>query len=167
MDKLDKEIESLVESYSSVRAIAKTIGLSYTAVRYRLARMGLKTKKKPVDAKGSAICTRCLINKPRNDYYPRSTRGSGFVSECKSCFKSRMAHKHQKNKLTLVKEFGGKCVRCGYCAVPRILHFHHLNPETKSYTLSMFLSSSLKKLRLEASKCVLLCPNCHAEEHTS
>ena|SRR3990167_5734101 len=58
-------------------------------------------------------------------------------------------------------EKGGKCTRCGYMEQPRILQFHHLRD--KDANISEM--KSLKKIRAEAKKCVLLCPNCHALTH--
>lgn len=70
----------------------------------------------------------------------------------------------KKNKLTLVSEKGGKCQRCGYAKYPEVLEFHHLNPEEKEFDLARNLRS-LKVLRKEGRKCLLLCPNCHREIH--
>jgi hypothetical protein len=44
------------------------------------------------------------------------------------------------------------------------LEFHHLVPSEKSFSLSYRgVARSLEKAKAEASKCVLLCANCHAE----
>ena len=44
------------------------------------------------------------------------------------------------------------------------LEFHHLDPPTKRLALSANgIAYALDTLRNEASKCVLLCANCHAE----
>jgi|SRR5215218_219728 len=40
--------------------------------------------------------------------------------------------------------------------------FHHLDPKTKQFEITS-QTRSLARLRAEASKCVLLCSNCHAE----
>lgn len=68
-------------------------------------------------------------------------------------------------KLTLVKEFGGECRKCGYKKCPAALQFHHTDPTLKSFRLSHATTKSLDRLRAEAKKCILICANCHAEEH--
>ena len=53
---------------------------------------------------------------------------------------------------------------CGYNRWLAALEFHHLEPEKKSFALSLRgVTRSIAKLREKAKKCVLLCANCHAE----
>jgi hypothetical protein len=59
-------------------------------------------------------------------------------------------------------ERGGKCSFCQYDTVPAILQFHHPNDDKEGDVSSI---QGLAKIRLEAAKCVLLCPNCHAITH--
>lgn len=67
-------------------------------------------------------------------------------------------------KQQLLDEAGGACLICGYNRCVAALHFHHLDPSTKSFTLALGGNTrSMAKVRAEASKCVVLCANCHAE----
>jgi cytochrome c553 len=43
------------------------------------------------------------------------------------------------------------------------MHFHHVDPSTKSFGVSMSTGKSLATFRDEAKKCVLVCANCHGE----
>ena len=52
---------------------------------------------------------------------------------------------------------GGKCQRA--------LEFHHLDPNVKDFGISSILTKSFTSLVEESDKCILLCSNCHAEEH--
>jgi hypothetical protein len=63
----------------------------------------------------------------------------------------------------LVAEAGGCCAVCGYdrCAVN--LHFHHVDPKTKSFGVTSASGKALATYRAEAAKCVLVCANCHGE----
>lgn len=64
----------------------------------------------------------------------------------------------------LVAEAGGQCALCGYDRHHAALQFHHVDPGTKSFGLGVRgITRSIEKLRAEATKCVLLCANCHAE----
>ncbi len=61
---------------------------------------------------------------------------------------------------------GNKCVLCGYNKCPRALSFHHVNPKSKSFGLSVKgLTRSWDKIKAELDKCVLICANCHMEVH--
>lgn len=61
--------------------------------------------------------------------------------------------------LEIKKEMGNKCSNCPYNKHPQILQFHHLG--NKIGNVSEL--KSFKKIREEAKKCILLCPNCHME----
>jgi helix-turn-helix protein len=88
--------------------------------------------------------------------------GRGY--RCKACRKQRVIEWRQRAKRRLVAEAGGRCRVCGYDRFPGALHFHHLDPSRKEFALSSRgLTKSIQRLRVEASKCVLLCSNCHAE----
>ena len=70
-------------------------------------------------------------------------------------------------KRELVRLAGGKCIRCGYDRNYSALEFHHIDPETKQFQLDLRSLSNRKWERVleESRKCILLCLNCHAEEH--
>jgi cytochrome c553 len=66
----------------------------------------------------------------------------------------------------LVEEAGGCCAVCGYDRCLVNLHFHHVNPATKSFAISVASGKSIAAYREEAKKCVLVCANCHGEIET-
>ena len=83
---------------------------------------------------------------------------------CLLCRQEAVARRRKTIKALLVAEHGGQCVSCGYDKEPSALHFHHVDPETKSFALGMAgLTRALETVRAEAAKCVLLCARCHAE----
>lgn len=56
---------------------------------------------------------------------------------------------------------------CGYNKCADALHFHHKNPLEKTFELShKGITLSWEKMKEEASKCLFLCANCHAEIHS-
>lgn len=73
--------------------------------------------------------------------------------------------KRRAIKEMLIKRAGGKCSKCGYDKCSRALEFHHSDPNEKDFGISKCLTKSIKKLKEETDKCILLCANCHAEEH--
>jgi hypothetical protein len=72
-----------------------------------------------------------------------------------------------ERKLLLVEMLGGKCGICGYKKNLAALSFHHVEAEHKHHKLDMrHLSNRTWDAVLEeVSKCILLCANCHMEEH--
>lgn len=70
-----------------------------------------------------------------------------------------MLDRYHKRKAKAIMQLGGVCVDCG---TDKNLHFDHIDPNTKSFTLGQRLSSvSEKKLQEELDKCQLLCQTCH------
>lgn len=82
---------------------------------------------------------------------------------CKKCHSEIQRRRRIRFKETLVKEFGGACKACGYDRCLAALHFHHKDPDTKSFNVNYSGAKNLESLRKEAQKCDLLCANCHAE----
>ena len=57
---------------------------------------------------------------------------------------------------------GSKCHLCEYSKCNDVLEFHHIDPLTKLFGLSISnLNKSWIKIKAELDKCVLLCANCH------
>jgi hypothetical protein len=59
-----------------------------------------------------------------------------------------------------------QCVDCGQDH-PATLEFHHLDPALKDVEVSRLIeeSTSLRRLKDEMAKCVVLCANCHRIRH--
>jgi hypothetical protein len=82
---------------------------------------------------------------------------------CKRCVGEAVTRRHRRVKQLLVDEFGGACFVCGYARCVGNLHFHHVDPASKSFGIQMGMGKSLAAYRREAAKCVLVCANCHGE----
>lgn len=83
---------------------------------------------------------------------------------CKKCDIERVTKARQKRKKEIVEFCGGKCVLCGYDKCIDALHFHHLDPSKKSFSLSsQGVRISLKESLEEIKKCIMVCANCHYE----
>jgi hypothetical protein len=64
----------------------------------------------------------------------------------------------------MIAYMGGRCQRCGYDRCMAALSFHHVKGN-KRFTVAGNHHRSWSSLRAELDTCVLLCMNCHAEEH--
>lgn len=83
---------------------------------------------------------------------------------CVECNRQRVYQWRRDAKEKLVEAHGGACKNCGYNKCKRALQFHHLDPESKKFSISAFSSCmNYSKLLEESNKCILLCANCHAE----
>ena len=71
--------------------------------------------------------------------------------------------KNKKEKAVTYK--GGKCEKCGYNKCIAALDFHHKNPEEKIYDVKSLMNRKWELIQEEIDKCILLCSNCHREEH--
>lgn len=83
---------------------------------------------------------------------------------CGKCASEWVIEHRRRKKEKLIEMFGGKCVVCGYKKYAGALDFHHVDPKTKTFALSVkCLSYSWDNTLQEAKKCILVCKNCHTE----
>lgn len=82
---------------------------------------------------------------------------------CKRCVAEAVTRRHQAMRRKLIGEAGGACALCGYDRCIISLEFHHVDATTKLFAMTMSSGKSLAVYRAEATKCVLLCSNCHRE----
>lgn len=69
-----------------------------------------------------------------------------------------------KAKHALIASFGSACQRCGYSRCLRALHFHHTDASEK-YDWSERGNAAQTEIEAHPERFILLCANCHAEEH--
>ena len=70
-----------------------------------------------------------------------------------------------KTKYEYILKLGGKCSKCGYDKNLAALSFHHLRDKDFTLTSRAFSRMPKEIIEKEIEKCVLLCQNCHHEEH--
>lgn len=161
------ELSGLVESGLTLRVIAERHGVAVSTVRrwlehYELETVGMERRRVARVAReaGAEILRReCARHGPSDHALDR--RGT---FRCLRCRWEAVVARRRRVKQTLVEEAGGSCRICGYRSFVGALEFHHLDPSAKEFGLShRGLTVSLERARAEATKCVLLCSNCHAE----
>jgi transposase len=168
---LEREtLATLIAGGLSIAQIAKTVERSKPTVRHWLRTYGLKThvqqgrlrddSTRSAKAAGKATLMRECRTHGVTEFW---LEGRGYY-RCKRCRMERVSRRRRNVKLILVAEAGGRCVLCGYDRCAAALHFHHVDPGSKRFHLSMQgVTRSLAAARAEMAKCVLLCANCHAE----
>lgn len=165
-----QELEPLVAAGMSIAEIASAVHRSKPTVRHWLRHHGVKTR--PQERRFGAGSTRAskaagkvtvMRECGRHGLTEFWLEGRGYY-RCKRCRMERVSRRRRKMKLILVEEAGGRCVVCGYNRCTAALHFHHVDPDSKQFHLSMQgVTRSIAAARAEMAKCVLLCANCHAE----
>ncbi len=160
-----ERLEAFVAQGRSIAAIAEELGVAKSTVRHWLGRYNLRTdqaRNRQAASRGAGLPTVTLAcaHHGETDFV---LEGRGYY-RCKLCRVERVTQHRRDMKATLVSEAGGRCVLCGYNRTARALAFHHLDPSEKRLPVSWNgVTVSIDTLRTEASKCVLLCANCHAE----
>lgn len=147
--------------------IAGRFGVSQTTVRYWIQQYGLT---KPVAVRRAAAERALAAGRRTVDGECKKHGPTQFVIEnsgrvrCRRCRVEAVSNWRRRAKAKLVAEAGGRCVLCGYDRCVAALQFHHTDPGKKEFALSNAgVPRSIDVLREEASKCMLLCGNCHAE----
>ena len=164
-----EDLESLIERGMSIAQIADAVKCSKGTVRHWLRQYGLKTQAqrwigeestRTMRRAGKATVMRACRKHGITEFW---LEGRGYY-RCKRCRLERVSRRRRKVKQILVAEAGGRCALCGYDRCVAALHFHHLDPSSKQFHLSMHgAGRSIASARAEMAKCVMLCANCHAE----
>ena len=162
MDKM--LLENYVNEGFTGREIAIRMNCGQTNVRHWLKKYGLKTIRSNKDTKDK-ICPKCLIKQDISNFYNRRGKTGGSVY-CRGCTAIQATSRHKKLKLDCVNYKGGKCEHCNYDKCISALEFHHLDKNKKEFSISHRRSYSFDEdIVKELDKCILLCANCHREEH--
>lgn len=155
-----ERLAALVAQDLSSRQIAAALGCSQSRVQALLRRHGLRTTAaaRGRRARLERLEAVCAAHGEGEHVVDRT----GTV-RCLACRRAAVVEHRRRTKRRLLEEFGGRCVLCGFDAFPAALQFHHRRPEEKRFGIAHGgMSRSYEALREEASRCVVLCANCHA-----
>jgi hypothetical protein len=111
------------------------------------------------------ICNKCNEEKSLSSFTVRKSNGK-LRHACKTCLNKVSSERtiawRQQVKVKLVEYFGSKCLDCKYEGPPFMFDFDHRDPSKKEFSISAKgCTRSFDKLLAEASKCDLVCANCH------
>ena len=121
----------------------------------------LKLMKANISRKHISI----VLNIPYNEIINYGIRYNLKRKELKLQGYDKVKEHRRHKKILFLAYKGMECSCCGYNTCNRALHFHHLDPSTKDFSISTNANNSFERVLAEIDKCVLLCANCHAELH--
>lgn len=130
----------------------------------------------------SKCCTQCSLEKPLDEFAKKTKGYLGRSSDCKECHRKVNRARYtkddkernrivadKKRKIEIAKTYitelkaRSQC-KCGYRGVA--LQFHHLGDKDIDVSKAAYNGWTLESIKREINKCVILCANCHIEEHT-
>ena len=101
----------------------------------------------------------CRLCNKEFKYYHKKGR-----ARCGSC---NTKIRRYRAKAAAIKCLGGKCQHCGWKGDQAAFQFHHLIPQEKDFIIGNVANKKWEFIKQELEKCILLCSNCHAVEHSS
>ena len=125
-------------------------------------------------------CSVCKEEKEIAEYYKSSRNKDGKQFACKSCSNKQnvasMNKKQDKYKLIREKAYKKALKRfqdwkrgigCSFCDEnePICLELHHKDPNTKEIQPNRLRARKWETFMSEASKCIVVCSNCHKKVH--
>ena len=117
-------------------------------------------------------CGKVFENNRKSKYCPecrkhkRALLSEEELEELHKKEKTRFKTHRLKLKKIALKYKGDKCQICGYNKCSRALQFHHVDPSTKKFDISVKgYTRSWEDVKKELDKCILVCSNYHAEIH--
>ena len=133
------------------------------------------------------LCCACKQNKNITSFNKKLSNKDGLQGICKICSRKRSRQYYKNNKekhLIVLKTKKKKYIKrnksrikqikidngCLLCDEKEVccLDFHHVNPEDKSFTISIDIRGTKVAWSTfveEIKKCICVCKNCHAKIH--
>lgn len=126
------------------------------------------------------ICYKCGLLKDISYFYKDMQRKDGHNSKCKECHKKyikqhyidnyesyKTRRKQYKEKIREWYKSYKSTLICNNCKENRIclLDFHHIDIKYKNIANMVSSAETIEKIKLEMSKCIVLCKSCHIKEH--
>lgn len=134
----------------------------YIKLKFGIARSTVSSILEECGIIKREIVLKRFCDKHNEDYTPY--RNGKYV--CKKCQVKKISEYRRQLKVLAVEYKGSKCQMCGYDKCIAALEFHHLDPTKKDFTIANSGHiRSFNNIIPELDKCILLCSNCHREEH--
>lgn len=128
------------------------------------------------------ICNKCKSKLNESQFNKNKSRKDGLQNYCRDCEKTKHRNWYLKNRESRIKKAHNdgklrlkwfeeykrnlKCEKCGENHIA-CLDFHHKDKDNKESSISKMVTNncSIKKIKKEMEKCMVLCSNCHRILH--
>lgn len=125
------------------------------------------------------ICKKCGRELPIEmfelEHTQNGDRRRHTCRECRNEYKKAWRREHpeihvaqETRRIKRVREWQNSlktpCIICGE-SEPVCIDWHHLDPDTKSFTIGANFNKAKNLILEEIQKCVCLCANCHRKVH--
>ena len=119
-------------------------------------------------------CIKCHKILPLSEF-PKSTKTVNTCKKCKALYKkqymsipenrARVSKVESRRIINFIRSLKSPCIVCGE-SEPVCIDFHHLDPKTKEFNITLNRTRAKSKILAEIKKCVCLCSNCHRKLHS-
>ena len=129
---------------------------------YGLSGDGPLAKRRRMEAAnpGSRVCRIC--EQLFSESVIGQINGTYYCLPCKSRRYQGLDNPESVRSVIRREKIERGCCVCGYRDSFSALHFDHINPSSKSFSLSRTNGRSMDEVRAEMAKCTVMCANCHA-----
>lgn len=158
-----QQIQELIDLKFTRKQIAKKLNITFDSLAYKIKKYKLSYNRHLINVKEKK-CSDCNKVKNINQFYKNKKKS--YHSYCKLCITQQTIERQRLIKKQAVKYKGGSCVKCGYFKCLGALQFHHVAEKSSKWT-NFKMRTFDESFKKELDKCILLCANCHAEEHTN
>lgn len=130
-------------------------------------------------------CSKCQKDKELDKFNKNKLAKDKLTSWCKECVREKSNFHYKKNYNEIMEKSkinnkkntfkaqeiidylkeNKKCEKCGFDKYKCALDFHHIDSTQKEFNISTGGRRSLKRLKNEIEKCIVLCSNCHRIFH--
>ena len=106
-------------------------------------------------------CKTCGILLPLREDGRKEFAGN----ECRKCASIKNDNRRRAKRTAAIQHLGDKCADCGDTFPEVCYDFHHIGEKKDAVANMVRKNLKLNTILEEASKCVLLCANCHRLRH--
>ena len=151
---LKSRLPELAEQGLTYQEMADTLGVTKSWVHKWLGRMNIKSHYTLNNSQCN--CKDCGCQLDKDDF-----KGN----RCRTCSAKQGKIRRLNKRTAAVELLGDKCNDCGVTYPHAVYDFHHYGDKDECVSKLIHANKPLEVILNEASKCELLCSNCHRLRH--